>query len=157
MRNAALARSYVPEIAQVADVHLAKLQESHRDLLAQMANMEAITSEGDYEVARLANGRWKISHASLVRRTLASRICEYLLPRCEAAEILALKDLQAADRDFLRASADHVGKWRAEQIAADWRGYCRASREVRRRMHAHIAVEQRVLYGILERAVRLGG
>ena len=156
MRNAALAQAYVPDISRAAEVLLAELQGTHRDLLEQMANMEAITSERDYDVARLATGRWKISQASLARRTLANRICEYLLRRCEPAEARALKDLQATDRALLRVSAEHVGHWRAAQIAEDWRGYCCASRAVRSRMHAHVAVEQKVLYGILERAIRLG-
>lgn len=156
MRNAALARNYVPEIAHVAKHLLAELQKAHRELLEQIANMEAVTGEPSYDCEKLANARWKISQASLARRTLAARICDYLMPRCDASQIAAIRSLQEADRNLLRTSAAHVGLWRTNLTEQDWRGYCRASRDVRRRMRAHIMLEQRILYGILEHATRIG-
>lgn len=156
MGNVALAQTYVRETAQAANALLRDLQAVHYDLHEQIAAMEATTDEPRHDPVHLASARWKISQASLARRILAGRICEYLLSRCEAQQMLAIKALQEADRLLLQASARHVGQWRAEHIKEDWRGYCRASREVRRQMQDHVVLEQKVLYGILERAIQLG-
>lgn len=154
MRNAAVASQYIPESAQVAQSLLTDLKQAHRDLLAELANMDDITRQPAYDKARCATGRWKISQASLARRVLASRICDYFLTRCEPADVGALRDLQEADRDLLRKSAGHVAHWTGEAIEHDWRDYCKASQEIRWLMHSYLAVEQRLLYPLLERAAR---
>lgn len=152
MRNAATARHYVPESAPAAKSLLADLRDAHRQLLAELDNMEAITGQPEYDRARCATGRWKISQASLARRVLSSRICDFFLPRCGPADVVSLRNLQEADRELLRKSGDHVRRWTAETIERDWRGYCQASQEIRWLLHAHLAVEQRLLYPLLERS-----
>lgn len=154
MRNAAATRLYVPESAQVAQCLLADLKQAHRDLLAELDNMDGITRQATCDKTRCATGRWKISQASLGRRVLAGRICDYFLTRCEPADVGALRELQEADRELLRASVSHVARWPAEAIERDWRGYCKASQEIRWQMHAHIAAEQRLLCPLLDRAAR---
>ncbi len=149
--HAATRPIYVPESAQVAQSLLAELKGAHRALLSEMANMESVTSKADMDQMRCVAARWKISQASLSRRTLAARICDYFLVRSPPAETAALRALRDDDQALLRRSASYVAAWSNSGIAADWAGYCAASRDIRVAMHDQIGREQRVLFPLLER------
>ena len=149
------ARLYTPESAHVARTFLADLRQSHRDLLAQIQRLEAMSYEAEPDRTALTTLRWKLGQASLARRLLSSRICAYFESRCDPEEAKALQSLRNADREMLRKSAAHLGKWTARTIVRDWTGYCRDGRAMRRRAHDHVALEQRVLYPLLERAAHI--
>ena len=152
MNQAASKPIYVPETAQVASTMLAQLRGAHHNLRAEIANMEVLTAEAELDASRCMAGRWKISQASLARRTLSARICDYFLTRCTLAESQDLQALREADRAMLRKSAAHVVDWTATAILADWARYCAASRAIRAEMLKLIAREQAVLCPLLERS-----
>ena len=154
MSNAAARRIYVPESADVARTFLAELRQTHRDMLAHIQQLESLSQEAEPDRARLTTLRWRLGQASLARRLLASRICEYFEPRLGPAQVQELHELRRADREMLRMSAAHLGKWTSETSLRDWEGYCRDGQASRRRSHDHIALEQQVLYPLLEKAAR---
>ena len=139
-----------------ATSYLAQLRAAHRELLDCVAEMERVTSEisGPLEYAP---ARFRISRASLARRTLWHRIFKDLSDRTDPHDAETLRVLNHADMRLLRQSSDHIGRWSAETVLLDWRGYCEASRHIRRAMRDAIALEQRLLYPILERYERRPG
>ena len=150
MPTAASRLLYVPESVHVAKTLLLQLREAHRELMRQMAAMEKLTFEQCIDPVHCANGRWRLSQASLARRVLAARICDYFLRRANADERVALTSLMTADQALLRHSSAHLGRWSVKALGAHWPTYCRESREMYRRKQDHIILEQRVLYPLLE-------
>jgi len=154
MQPAAQRRFYVPESVHVARTLLSELRNAHKKLIGQLMAMDALTSAKAVDPTLCATGRWRLSQASLGRRLLAARICDYFLPRLEPDRRARVKAVADADRALLRVSSTHLGHWPATAVHADWTGFCSASREMQRRTHAHIVLEQQVLYPMLEDAAR---
>jgi hypothetical protein len=152
--TAAARRLYVPESAHVARTFLAELRQVHRELMAQIDRLEAMTCDAEPDRTALTTLRWKLGQASLARRLLAGRICEYFEERCDAEQVALLRDLRRADQEMLRLSAAHLAKWSADNIFGDWPAFCREGRAMRRKSYDHIALEQRVLYPVLEQAAQ---
>ena len=125
------------------------LRDAHARLFAEIANMDALTDLPTADWHQFCAARWRISEASLARRSLAARIIDYLLTRVGAEQVASLKVLKAEDQAMLRTSAQHVSAWSLRAIQDDWRGYCRASRKLRAEMTAFLLAEQRVLFSIL--------
>jgi hypothetical protein len=139
-----------------ARVLLEAIKQAHQQLIAEMTSMEALTREIEPDRLRYSHLRWKLSQASLSRRTLCAKICSHLSSAATDEESDILKTVQEADRELARASAMHIGRWSADSIQSSWPAYCQASGEIRRKMMAYLGMEQRLLLPILERAARLG-
>jgi hypothetical protein len=135
---------------------LAAIKQAHQQLITEMTNIEALTRETEPSRLRFSHLRWKLSQASLSRRTLCAKICDHLGPTVTDEESAALKTVQEADRELARASAMHIGRWSTDCIESSWSAYCQASGEIRWKMRAYLGMEQRLLFPILERAARLG-
>ena len=133
---------------------LDKLKEAHGDLLAAIANMEAATRTAQPETDRYTAARWQISQASLKRRQLSLFIRNALIGSASDEDKGALKSLQQLDHESAVRSHAHVTAWPPAKIVRDWTGYCEASRAVRWYMEAHIAMEQKLLYPLLDRIER---
>ena len=147
--HAATRRLHFSDSALLERSMLSQMRRAHHALVAQIANMESLTVGIRYEPAACMAGRWKISQASLARRVLSARICDYLLARRGPHETERLLALRHADRDLLRLSAGHVANWSPQAIGVDWRGYCAASCAIRMRMRKQIFHEESVLYPLL--------
>ena len=130
---------------------LDELRFAHKALLAAMEVIDGLTREPEFDSARFANARWRISQASLTRRMLWGTIFRHLLPRVSPEEAADLEILGHADREMLRHSANHIAIWVLARIEADWEGYCEASRAIRRRMKACMDAEHRLLYPMMVR------
>lgn len=128
---------------------LSELQEAHNDVLSLMALLDAVTREPVAERDRYANARWRLSQASLRRRTLVAKIFQHLIPRVGSKDVVTLQSLQSANLEMRHHSAEHVGKWTVHTIEADWLGYCDASRAIRAKMNDCISAEKRILYPLL--------
>lgn len=133
------------------DSMLAELREAHQQLLAEMANIDALTRAPQPGTEEFATARWRISQANLLRRKLSTTIRDALLLDISEQGKATLKLLQEADQEMMLKSRAHVSSWTTEKIRMNWPGYCEASRLIRWHMDAHIALEQRFLYPILER------
>lgn len=129
---------------------LLELRNAHQNLLAAMAAMDNLTREPQTDRARYAKARWRISQASLARRTLWGTIFRHLMPRVSSEEVVHLEHLRTADQQMLRHSANHIAIWILARIEADWKGYCEASIAIRWRMKCCLDAEQRILYPMLE-------
>lgn len=131
---------------------LTQLEGAHYALLKAMSDLDKLTRGPLPAKAAVIDARWNISRASLARRTLWNRIHAHFFD-CACQELaFDLRQLQEGDRDLLRASTEHVGKWRIETVMRDWSTYCEASRAIRWKMKAAIGAEKRVLYAALAMA-----
>ena len=130
---------------------LGELREAHEVLIAAMNVMDRLTRQSEADPSCFANARWRISQASLARRTLWSVIFRHLLPQANPKEVVELERLATADREMLRHSANHIFMWLPSKIEVDWKGYCEASLAIRWRMKACLGAERRILYPLLER------
>lgn len=133
---------------------LAALRDAHADLLVEMANMDLITQGRTANSLAYASGRWKISQASLRRRQLAAVARHSLLAAGTDADRAAVRPLEDAEQQMMRRSREHVGSWTIARIDRDWDGYCDASRLIRWHMDAHLLLERKTLFPLLERAAR---
>lgn len=135
---------------------LVQLSGAHDQLIAEMENLERLTAGPRVDNDTISTGRWRISQASLRRRTLASRIFDFLGERLDGDELVRLRNVQSADQDMMRRSARHVGNWTIRTIGEDWQAYCRASRDIRAHMKSHVEFERATLYPLLERLAERG-
>lgn len=137
-------------------VLLEQLSGAHDQLIAEMENIERITHVPQPEPAELTVGRWRISQASLKRRTLAASIHDFLANRLDGADLESVKKVQLADQDMMRLSARHVVAWPMGAISKDWQGYCDASDVIRAHMRAQILLERQLLFPLLEKLAERG-
>lgn len=135
----------------------AELHDAHEALLIALAEMEAVTRDPAADRLRFSGARWRVSNASLARRTLWQRIRQKLAQCALGADARIVEELQQADAALLRASGEHVHTWTAAAVEARWGAYCLASREIRSKMKAAMVAEQRLLYPLLERYARATG
>lgn len=126
------------------------LEEAHERLFSEIANMDELTLRTDPDWSTFFRARWRISEASLTRRTLAARAIDNLLTRARGDEVGLLKSLKASDQEMLRLSARHVQEWPLSAIQKDWAGYCVASRVIRKHMIAFLNSEQQALFPMLK-------
>ena len=148
-------RLYVPEFVHVARTLLIELRAAHRRLIAELASMDRITARKAADPTSCTTARWQLSQAALQRRLIAARICDYFTHRLDADRRDELKRLASADQALLRESSALLGRWPTSNLEQDWIGFCHASREIRRREHAHIVLEQQLLYPLLQDAVKI--
>ena len=155
MTSVARSNPYSPGGTSASSTLLVQIREAHEDLHFAVAHIDAITRCAFPEDASFSNARWRISQASLRRRTTAARIFDFLISRSHDQDNTdKLKSLQAADQQMMRRSAEHVCTWTAQSIRKNWQGYCDASRDLRTHMKSYLLAEQRTLYPLLEGAVR---
>jgi hypothetical protein len=128
---------------------LNELQDAHSTLLSAIEELAKLTSGPLPDGQLITDVRWRVSQASLVRRLLWGRILAYLSEHGGDDIESELLDLQAADMHLIRASTEHVGKWTADAVMADWPSYCRASGVMRGKMIEAIGREKQLLYPIL--------
>ena len=127
---------------------LTELQKAHSVLLQAIDAMEVTCGAPPSRESIIAS-RWSISRASLARRMLWSKIHVNLLSGASKEEADDLRRLAQSDRELLRCSSQHVGRWRIEEVLANWTTYCDESRTMRWKMKAAIGAEKRVLYPML--------
>ena len=125
------------------------LKNAHLDVRKCLEEMETITSKSELNRVELASARFRISKASLTRRTVASA-CLSALSGCqmESAKTV-VESLRRLDLHMRARSATHVAHWTADRIEGDWWGYCRASRELRCEMGKQLITEATMLLPLL--------
>ncbi|MDV3256924.1 MAG: hypothetical protein LOX97_03915 [Sphingomonas sp.] len=129
---------------------LAEARQAHDALFLEMAKFNDVTLGPLPGHASLATGRWRLSKASLQRRTLSARTIQFLCRRPDTAGSEAVGAFRAADCQMIKRSAEHVREWTVQAITADWAGYCRASREIRGHMSNHLSLEKELIFPLLE-------
>ena len=130
---------------------LTEFRQAHEVLIAAMEGMGRLTRQSNADPSCFANAKWRISQASLARRTLWGAIFRHLLPRANLKDVVELERLSTADWEMLCYFANHISTWVSGRIEADWEGYCEASRAIRWRMKARLGAERRMLHPLIDR------
>lgn len=130
---------------------LVQLYGAHDHLLRAMDSLGTVAAGPQPEVAEITTLRWRLSQASLRKRTLCASIHDFLGTRLDGLDLIRLREVQASDQEMLRRSASHVGKWSTHTIGQDWPGYSRDSCQIRMHMGAQIRLEKQTLYPLLQR------
>lgn len=128
---------------------LIEFQKAHANLLNAMTDLDGVTNEPLPQRERIINSRWRISRASLARRSLWNEIYAYLSYDSSEANHAELRRLQESDRALLRSSSEHVSEWKIDAVVKEWPSYCAASNAIRWKMKAAIGMERRLLYPML--------
>jgi hypothetical protein len=81
---------------------------------------------------------------------------DFLAERANPFEAAELGKLRSENQAAMSRSARHVYLWTLQAICDDWKGYCKASRDIRMQMKANILLEKQVLFPILERLAARG-
>lgn len=150
IRPASLDRDGPPHRLSLSQSLLAQLRKAHGELFLEMSAMDLMTLGGRPSDAVITCARWKISQASLLKRTLVARVIDFLDNRDPSSDGV-LKELRSADQQLLRHSAAHIGRWPFQKIGEDWDGYCQASRQIRTLMRSQVLREREQLYPLLGR------
>jgi hypothetical protein len=137
--------------AMTAGVMLNSLRQAHADVRACIDEMEILTSKSTATQLEYTSARFRISKASMARRSLFNSICAEFRKNAVPSEAEIIDQLSTADRELARRSAEHVKQWSTEAVAADWQGYRLASRQIRARMAMELDAEARLLFPLLER------
>ena len=130
-------------------VQLAELRAVHGRVEATFDVMDQLVREPVADRQRYSMARFRTSQASLARRNMSNRIVRELLPTASAEVAAQLAQLQRQDMELLNVIAAHISRWGVEATDADWAGYCRASRDVGRKLRAQVEAEKRLLYRLL--------
>lgn len=128
---------------------LDELREAHSSVRDCLREMEAFTSRKDSNLLELTSARFRVSKASLTRRTLFTRACLALGTLRPDSGKAVIDSLRRLDGQMRARSASHVARWTVETIASDWPGYCAASREVRADMEQQLTTEEALLFPLL--------
>ena len=134
---------------------LSALRQAHERLLAAMADLDGLTKNGVVDESYI-HIRFRLSAASLARRRLWQHIFRGLKPLVSGSDTDTLADLNTADLQLLRRSAEHVCTWSSQTVERRWREYAQASKLLRRDMAEAIGDEKRLLYPLLAKYAALG-
>ena len=126
------------------------LQQAHDRLTAALDALAEVTCDPFPHRVRFTQARFRVSHASLLRRALLGQATDLLLAGARPNEVKALRQLQSAGPETRLESSAHVAKWTSDAIEADWLAYCDASGAMRLRMIAQIDSERRIVYPLLK-------
>lgn len=122
------------------------LKALHEQLRAALDGLDTLTLRPDFDRAELSQLRFRLSRISGERRAVVDRLYVSLGEQASGDHARRLRDLR---ENGMRARADssaHVGQWSLSEVAADWKGYCRASAKMRTAMRIQIEAEKAVLY-----------
>jgi hypothetical protein len=130
---------------------LAELTAAHSALLERIAELGAITAQAAPARLEYTAARMRLSQASIDRRSALNRALRHLGEQADDATALVLARVREADGELIAHSVAHLGKWTAESISGDWRGYCDASRAMRDHMARTVRAEAELLKPLLAR------
>lgn len=133
---------------------LRQLRQCHAEVRACFEEMETLTSQPLPDRLAYTTARFRISRASMARRTCFNSVCAELSKNASQQEAAVIQQVKDVDRALMGKSADHVMKWTTDAVAADWLGYRNASRKIRGHMAAELQAEENLLFPLLERRSR---
>lgn len=131
-----------------------ELESRHAVLIQALGVMKSATEADLPDREAYANARWRLSNASMARRTLCGRIYAHLQSNVTERDAATITRLQGADRQLLARSVQHVSEWSSHAIEAKWAEYCAASLSLRAAMRRCLSDEKLALYPLLHRLAR---
>lgn len=150
--TASASPEFQPQPEQVSGpAVLAELLAAHSTLLERIAELGAITGQEAPTSLEYTSARMRLSQASIDRRSVLNRALRHLGHGADDRAAQAVARVREADGELIAHSVMHLGKWTSAAIAADWAGYCEASREMRDHMARTVHSEAELLRPLLSR------
>lgn len=129
---------------------LEELRSAHRHLEACLADLQRVV---DMPASPLAFTyvRFRFAQASLARRQLVRRACDYLLSVGDPRDRAVARSIKEQDVNYVSASSEHLAKWPASAVEADWAGFVKTSERMREMAREGILREKCLLFPLLSR------
>ncbi len=129
---------------------LGELRQAHTNLLLAIDKLDRILSGPPLPEDELAEARWTVSSASLSRRLLWGRILARLAPTVSGSSEADIRMIQESDIQLVKATVNHIAAWKPSAAIANWRVYVAAERRLLEKIIGIVALEQSMLYPLLE-------
>jgi hypothetical protein len=130
---------------------LGDLQDAHIRLTASIRDLARITERPCSDKVEYSAVRFRVSEASLARRSAFRAACDHLLPIASPADQQTIGRLRSADAELAKHASEHVRQWTTEMVDQDWQGYCLSSREMGHALQKQIGLERSLLYPLLHK------
>jgi hypothetical protein len=128
-----------------ASALFADLVATHSVLLERIKELGEVAEHAQPSRLECTSARLRLSQASIDRRSALNKALRLLEERSDPASAAAAAKVRAADGELIAHSVAHLAKWTTEAVAADWRGYCEASRSMREHMAGTVTAEAELL------------
>lgn len=129
----------------------AALQAAHRQIESASNNLEAVSAAGTPDLAKFTIARLRLGQAHLARRPIAQEVYAILASAIRTEEAEAVRDLQRRDTELAQELSNHIRRWNPTAVQDCWDAYCEASRHIRSRLRALIAIERSLIFPLLNR------
>lgn len=129
---------------------LGELKQAHTNLLLAIDKLDRIASGRPIPEDELVEARLAVSSASLSRRLLWGRILARLAPSVRGPKEADLRLIQESDIQLLKATVNHIAAWKPSAAIANWRVYAAAEMRLLGKTIGVVALEQSMLYPLLE-------
>lgn len=126
----------------------------HAQVKAALIALEALTARESVDSQCLARVRFQLSQASAARRSVISQVCSHLLPAVPASAAAAIRNLQAAEREYTLASRAHIERWSLAAILSNWSDYAAASQKMRWLLRRRLRLESNLLHPLMAELIR---
>ena len=126
-----------------------ELQRLHAELSAQLDALDALIAQPEPPMEKLPGVRLALTRASRARTIFLTRLYGQLIARAPSSQKAALEALRAEANGQMLASAEHIGSWTLNEIAARWPEYRAASDKMRAAMRQRIKREAQLVYPLL--------
>jgi hypothetical protein len=130
---------------------LAELKRAHSDLLLAIGELDGIIHGPPPPEKVLMDARVKVSRASLARRLLWGRVLARLAPLVGGRKKADLRLIQEADIRLVKTAVNHIAAWRPATAIAHWKSYSAVESDLLQRIVGVVALEQKLVYPLLER------
>jgi hypothetical protein len=128
-----------------ASALFADLVATHSVLLERIKELGEVAEHAQPSRLECTSARLRLSQASIDRRSALNRLLHCLGASADAHSSPVLAKVRAGDGELIAHSVKHLARWTAEAVAADWRGYCEASRSMREHMAGTVTAEAELL------------
>ncbi len=128
---------------------LTELQRLHRDILANLDELDVLTAQAQPPMDRLPAVRLMLTRSSRARTILLGRAYDQLIMFAPPERKAGIQALKAEDKDNLVNSMQHIGAWTLREIAGRWSEYCAASNTMRSAMRERVRREAELIYPLL--------
>lgn len=129
---------------------LATLRQYHQAIGTLLTALEALCQDQQPDMEKISAVRLELTRASRARSAYLNATVYPQVMRAAPDQRIALEKLKSDGILMLVRSGDHIRHWTPRQIAADWSGYCSASKLARATMRSRIELEAKLLYPLLK-------
>lgn len=126
----------------------AMLQHLHRHIRNAQAEVESYCCLDSPEVFGLREARSRLRLASVTRAEYVKKLLETVDDKSLTEnQKFDLQDMNATYSNLKFLASLYVATWTEKKVAADWRGFCLAARNMRALMEEHMLKEEKFIHG----------